>query len=119
MMWKESGVISLNNTPKERTAVKIATRAFLINILNPKLSIFFLAFLPQFVPSDAAIPLYHLLFLSTAFMFMTLAVFIVYGLFATAVRNYIAGSPTLIRWVQRSFSGIFVAMGAKLAMVER
>ncbi len=119
MMWKESGVISLNNTPKERGALKIATRAFLINILNPKLSIFFLAFLPQFVPSNATTPIYHLLLLSALFMLMTLAVFIVYGLFATAVRSYISGSPRLIRWVQRSFSGIFVAMGAKLAMVER
>ena len=119
VMWKESGVIAFENVPRERQESKIAIRAFLINILNPKLSIFFLAFLPQFVPGDVASPVYYMLLLSIIFMAMTLVVFIVYGLFATGIRYYISESPQLTQWIQRLFSGVFAAMGAKLAMVER
>lgn len=118
-MWKESGVLEFDNEPASRGALKTTVTAFLINILNPKLSIFFLAFLPQFVPRDATSPISHMLMLSAIFMLMTLAVFVLYGLFADFVRSYISGSPRAVRWVQRSFSGIFVAMGVKLAMAER
>ena len=119
MMWRESGVLEFDNGPGDRRALKITVTAFLINILNPKLSIFFLAFLPQFVPHNATAPVFYMLSLSAIFMVMTLVVFIVYGLFANFVRSYISSSPRLVRWVQRSFSGIFVAMGVKLAMAER
>ena len=118
-MWRESGVVSLDSSPGESGSLKIFIRAILINILNPKLSIFFLAFLPQFVPHDAESPVSYMLFLSAIFMFMTLAVFIIYGLFADFVRHYISGSPKLMLWIQRTFSGIFAAIGAKLAMMER
>lgn len=119
MMWKESGVIEFDNAPRRKGPVKITVTAFLINILNPKLSIFFLAFLPQFVPQDAASPVSYMMLLSAIFMAITLAVFVVYGLFANFVRNYVSGSPVVVRWVQRTFAGVFVAMGVKLAMVER
>ncbi|CAN5558391.1 LysE family translocator [soil metagenome] len=119
MMWRESGVLEFDNLPRERGALKTTVTAFLINILNPKLSIFFLAFLPQFVPRDATSPISHMLLLSAIFMVMTLAVFVMYGLFANFVRSYVSGSPRLVQWIQRAFSGIFVAMGVKLAMAER
>jgi threonine/homoserine/homoserine lactone efflux protein len=119
MMWKESGVIEFDNAPRRKGPVKITVTAFLINILNPKLSIFFLAFLPQFVPQDAASPVSYMMLLSAIFMAITLAVFVVYGLFANFVRNYVSGSPVVVRWVQRTFAGVLVAMGVKLAMVER
>lgn len=118
-MWRESGVLEFDREPAEKGASKITVTAFLINILNPKLSIFFLAFLPQFVPSDAASPIPRMLLLSAIFMLMTLAVFVAYGLFANLVRSYISGSPRIVRWTQRVFSGIFVAMGIKLALTER
>ncbi|MFC3283749.1 LysE family translocator [Litchfieldella rifensis] len=118
-MWKESGTIALRGESPDKKLSKVATRAFLINILNPKLSIFFLAFLPQFVPHNAVSPITHMLLLSSVFMVMTLAVFIVYGVFANGVRTYLSNSPALIKWIQRTFSGVFVALGAKLAMAER
>ncbi len=118
-MWRESGVLEFDTASRERGPLKIAVKAFLINILNPKLSIFFLAFLPQFVPRDAAYPISHMLLLSAIFMGMTLAVFVAYGVFADFVRVYVSGSPRLVRWMQRAFSGIFVALGIKLATAER
>ena len=82
MMWRESGALDFDNAPGNRGATRTTVTAFLINILNPKLSIFFLAFLPQFVPRDAASPVPHMLMLSAVFMVMTLAVFVAYGVFA-------------------------------------
>lgn len=121
MMWQESGSLQFNAERREEREGyrKIALRAFLINILNPKLSIFFLAFLPQFVPTDAASPVTFMLVLSAIFMLMTLLVFIGYGLLANQVRDYVSGSPKLMPRVQKVFAGLFVALGVKLAAMER
>ena len=92
---------------------------FLINILNPKLSIFFLAFLPQFIAGDEVHPLLRMLELSGVFMAMTFAVFVVYGLFAAKVRDRIVTRPKAMRWLRRAFAGGFAALGARLAFAER
>ncbi|RLW67131.1 MAG: lysine transporter LysE [gamma proteobacterium symbiont of Stewartia floridana] len=118
-MWKDSGRIKLDNNYSEKKYWKIAVRAFLINILNPKLSIFFLAFLPQFVPTDTQNPIPDMLYLSAAFMLMTLIVFIGYGILANQVRLYVSQSPKIVQGIQRVFSGLFVAIGFKLATMER
>ncbi len=93
--------------------------AILINILNPKLSIFFLAFLPQFVAVDEPHPLARMLELSAAFMAMTFAVFAVYGLFAAGLRDRVITRPQAMAWLRRSFAAGFAALGAKLALSER
>jgi threonine/homoserine/homoserine lactone efflux protein len=93
--------------------------AILINILNPKLSIFFLAFLPQFVAVDEPHPLARMLELSAAFMAMTFAVFVVYGLFAAGVRDRVISRPRVMAWLRRSFAAGFAALGARLAFAER
>ncbi len=118
-MWKESGSLQFENSYREQRYTKIALRAVIINILNPKLSIFFLAFLPQFVPSSATSPVSYMLLLSAIFMLMTLIIFIGYGILANQVRHYVSQSPKMVRGIQRLFSGLFVVMGFKLAMMER
>ena len=92
---------------------------FLINILNPKLSIFFLAFLPQFIDASAGRPLLRMLELSSAFMAMTFAVFVLYGLFAAGVRDRIVTRPKVMTWLRRGFAGGFALLGARLALAER
>ena len=99
--------------------MRVTVRAILINILNPKLSIFFLAFLPQFVSSTEARPLWRMLLLSAVFMAMTFVVFVGYGLFAASIRDRIISRPRVLVWMRRSFAGAFVALGAKLALAER
>jgi threonine/homoserine/homoserine lactone efflux protein len=102
-----------------REAGKVTVEAVLINILNPKLSIFFFAFLPQFVSADEAQPLAHMMLLSAVFMALTFVVFVGYGLFAAAIREHVISRPAVLTWMRRTFAAAFVALGVKLAVAER
>jgi threonine/homoserine/homoserine lactone efflux protein len=101
------------------SARKTITIAVLINILNPKLTIFFFAFLPQFVDAGGAQAVLHMLGLSAVFMLITLVVFAVYGIFAAAVRNQVISRPRVLAWMRRVFAGSFVALSAKLAFTRQ
>jgi len=118
-MWRETGSLNVNATDSKKSLWQIISKGFLINILNPKLSIFFLAFLPLFVSPTASSPMCQMLILSAVFMSMTFVVFVLYGLSANYVRKYIVNSPRVNTWLQRSFAAIFAALGAKLAMTEQ
>jgi len=118
-MWKETGALKIEGQNKNKGVWQISVKGFLINILNPKLSLFFLAFLPQFLPSQTESPVFNMLVMSGVFMGMTLLVFIVYGLFANSVRMYVVNSPRIIKLTQRTFAAIFAMLGMKLAMAER
>src|SRR5882757_8673122 len=123
MAWqalRETGALAIDTRPAvERSSRRVIVTAILINILNPKLSIFFLAFLPQFIAADEANPLARMLELSGVFMAMTFAVFAVYGLFAAGVRGRVITRPRVMAWLRRSFAAGFAALGAKLAFAER
>lgn len=118
-MWRESGELSLEVPGVRLRLGSVAVKGFLINILNPKLSMFFIAFLPQFVPVTSASPALHLLLLGGVFMLITLVVFTLYGLFAGAVREYALDSPRIMVRLQRGFALSFAALGARLAMTEQ
>jgi threonine/homoserine/homoserine lactone efflux protein len=115
-MWRETGPLIVDSAREVNGAWRIITRGFLINILNPKLSLFFLAFLPLFVPADSSSPTLQLAILSFMFMAMTFIVFILYGLFANGVRRYVLNCPGLLTWLQRSFAAVFAVLGVKLAL---
>lgn len=118
-MWRQSGPLQIQSEGSSKNMRQIATKGFLINILNPKLSIFFLAFLPLFLSSQQSSPLLQLLLLSLTFMMMTFFIFIIYGLLANSTRKYIINSPGFTGWLQKSFAAIFAALGLKLALTER
>ncbi len=117
--WREHGALKVEKQLDSRSAAQITLTAVLINILNPKLSIFFLAFLPQFVSADEPDLIPHMLELSAVFMAMTFLVFVVYGLFAASVRDHIVSRPRVLVWIRRTFAGAFVALGVKLAFADR
>ena len=122
MAWqalRERGALAVDARLDGRSATRVIVTGFLINILNPKLSIFFLAFLPQCVAANESDPLLRMLELSAAFMAMTFAVFAVYGLFAASVRDRIVTRPKVMTWLRRAFAGGFAALGARLALAER
>jgi len=102
-----------------RSALRVIVHAILINVLNPKLSIFFFAFLPQFVTASDPEPLPHMLELSLVFMLLTFVVFVGYGLFAAAIRSHVLSRPRVLAWMRRTFAAAFVALGAKLAFADR
>jgi threonine/homoserine/homoserine lactone efflux protein len=117
--WREHGALRVEQETDARSALHVITSAVLINILNPKLTIFFFAFLPQFVRADEAHPVSRMVELSAAFMLLTFAVFVGYGIFAAAIRNHIISRPGVLTWMRRTFAGAFVALSAKLALAER
>jgi len=122
MAWqalRETGALALHAEPSRTSDRRVIVTAVLINILNPKLSIFFYAFLPQFIAIDEPHPIARLLELSGAFMLMTFVVFAIYGLFAAAVRDRVISRPKVLAWLRRSFAAGFAALGARLALSER
>ncbi|MFC7547867.1 LysE family translocator [Plantactinospora sp. GCM10030261] len=116
---RDRSTLSLDGAAAPGSAVRVITRAILINILNPKLTMFFLAFLPQFVDPAAAGAVPRMLLLSGVFMLVTFVVFAGYGIFAAAVRHRVVGRPRVLRWMRGSFAVTFLALGARLALTNR
>lgn len=116
--WRDRSDLAVKAA--SRTAhLALVIKAILLNVLNPKLTIFFLAFLPQFVAPGAASPLGQLLVLSAVFMLMTFVVFVVYGLVAHAFRGAVIDSPRVQTWLRRGFAGAFAGLGAQLALSKQ
>ena len=122
MAWntlREQGALRVETDVDPRSTRQVIASAILINILNPKLSIFFLAFLPQFVRADDPDTLSHMVGLSTVFMLLTFVVFVAYGLAAAALRRQVVSRPRVLTWLRRVFAGAFLALGARLALADR
>jgi threonine/homoserine/homoserine lactone efflux protein len=122
MAWsalRDRGALRVEETPGARSAAQVIVTAILINILNPKLSIFFFAFLPQFVSASEPHALSRMLEMSAVFMLLTFVVFVGYGLFAASVRRHVISRPRVLTWMRRTFAGAFVALGIKLAFADR
>jgi threonine/homoserine/homoserine lactone efflux protein len=103
----------------EVSARRVIVRGVLINILNPKLTIFFFAFLPQFVSPGEPHAVLRMAGLGGVFMLATFVVFAAYGVLAASVRSHVIGRPRVMAWLRRGFAGSFVALGAKLAVTAR
>ena len=116
-MLRDKGALTVEETAPV-SAAKVIVSGVLINILNPKLTIFFFAFLPQFVSSDEAHASLRMLELSGVFMLVTLVVFVVYGVFAAAVRNQVISRPRVLTWMRRGFGGAFLALAGRFAFAE-
>jgi len=122
MAWntlRERGALRVETDVPARSDLGVIVEAVLINILNPKLSIFFFAFLPQFVSPDEPLPLARMTELSAVFMLLTFVVFVVYGVCAAAVRRQVVSRPRVLGWMRRTFAAAFVGLGVKLALAER
>ena len=122
MAWstlREHGALQVDTKMAPRSDLQVIVHGILINILNPKLSIFFFAFLPQFVSPDEPQALARMLELSLVFMLLTFVVFVIFGVCAAAVRTHVISRPGVLTWMRRSFAAAFAALGAKLALADR
>ncbi len=119
-MLKDEGALALEEEDDvPGSARKTITTGILINILNPKLTTFFFAFLPQFVSPGEPHGFLRMLGLSAVFMAITFVIFGIYGVFAAAVREQVVTRPRVLAWMRRIFAGSFVALGAKLAFTRQ
>ncbi|TKT80332.1 LysE family translocator [Aquamicrobium sp. LC103] len=122
MAWsalRENGALKIEEKPDARRARQVLVDGVLVNVLNPKLSIFFVAFLPQFIARDEPHAMLRMLELSAVFMAATFVIFAIYGICAAVMRARVVGSPRVMAWLRRSFAAAFVALGARLALTER
>lgn len=122
MAWKtlrEHGALRVEENAAPQSARQVIVSGILVNVLNPKLSIFFFAFLPQFVASTKPDALRRMLEMSAVFMALTFVIFTGYGFFAAAIRSQVISRPRVLAWMRRTFAVAFVALGARLALSER
>lgn len=122
MAWnisREGGVLDITAEKSETNWFRIIINGMLLNILNPKLSLFFLAFLPQFVPARLENATPTLIFLASVFMALTFVVFIGYGSFASLAREYVISRPGVLIWLRRIFAGTFGFLAIRLALSDR
>ena len=122
MAWhtlRETGALNISTENIQHSNARILMDGVLLNVLNPKLSIFFVAFLPQFISSQEAHPLFQMAELSSVFLLMTFVVFSMYGVLAASMRDHVVSRPNVMMWMRRSFAAAFGALAAKLALTER
>lgn len=125
MAWstlRDKGALTVEEETAPPSVAKVISSGILINILNPKLTLFFFAFLPQFVSTHEPSASLRMLELSAVFMLLTFVVFVVfvaYGVFAALVRKHITSRPRVMTWMRRVFAGSFVVLSARLALTDR
>lgn len=117
-MWREAGTLEINKRSGETSAAQIVIKAIAINLLNPKLTIFFFAFLPLFVSKDSASPTRELITLSTVFMGMTFLIFALYGILASGISAYLINSSRAVKRLQQAFAAVLATFAVKLALSE-
>lgn len=122
MAWgiaRDGGVLEVSAEAERKPALRIVVNGMLLNVLNPKLSLFFLAFLPLFVPAETAAPAATMVGLGAVFMALTFVVFVGYGLCASAARAHVLSRPAVMRVLRFGFAGAFALLGLKLLLSER
>ncbi len=118
-MWREAGELEINDKNTETSVVKIVMKAIAINLLNPKLTIFFFTFLPLFITPESSTPTREMVMLSAIFMGLTFIVFVLYGILASSVRVYLLNSSRTVKRVQQAFAVTLAGFAVKLALSEK
>jgi len=122
MAWctmRDKSPLAVDAATAPRSETKVIVSGILINILNPKLTIFFFAFLPQFVTTNEPHASVLMLKLSAVFMVLTFVVFAIYGVFAAVVRTHVTSRPRVVTWMRRSFASAYVLLAGRLAVTDR
>ena len=118
-MWREAGKLEISKKSTEISTMQIAVKAIVINLLNPKLTIFFFAFLPLFISKNSSSLTIEMIKLSVVFMFMTFLIFALYGILASGISSYLLNSSKAVKRFQQAFAVVFAAFAVKLALSEK
>jgi threonine/homoserine/homoserine lactone efflux protein len=118
-MWREAGTLEINKKSTETSFAQIVIKAIVINLLNPKLTLFFFAFLPLFISKNSSSPTMEMAMLSAIFMGMTFIVFALYGILASVVSMYLTNSSKAVKRFQQTFALILAVFAVKLALSEK
>lgn len=103
----------------QRPLYRLFADGALSNLSNPKIAIFYFAFLPQFVPPGAASPALSVFALGGLFAALTFAVKGPVGFFAGMLSGWLRSRPGVLRWLFRSSGLVLVGLGVKLAFERR
>lgn len=118
-MWKDEGEAESGEMAPTQSMSSILRKGIVINLLNPKLTIFFFAFLPGFVDSGSASGSIQMLYLSGIFMALTFIVFAIYGAMAGWFQSVLLTNSTSMRILNKIFAVSFVAVGSRLAFEKQ
>jgi threonine/homoserine/homoserine lactone efflux protein len=118
-MWREAGTLEIQKKSTETSFRNIILKAIAINLLNPKLTIFFFAFLPLFVSKDSSSPTLEMILLSAVFMGITFVVFALYGVLASGISAYLANSVQAVKRLQQAFAIILAIFAVRLGLSEQ
>lgn len=113
---RQTGALAVRADSVRAPGPVIAWRGMVLNVLNPKLSIFFLALLPPFLSGNPGTATLEMAVLGGVFMAMTFGVFLIYAVFAAALRTRVLGSARAMRWLNRAFAAVFAALAGRLAL---
>jgi len=117
--WRDTGALRVEDAPHPGSRRAVIVSGVTVNLLNPKLTIFFFAFLPQFVPASSPHATAEMLALSGVFMAMTFVVFALYGAIAGTLRDKVLSRPRLVERIRKTFAASFALLGARLAVESR
>ena len=115
-MWRGAGTLEINQKSTGSSITEIIIKAIAINLLNPKLTIFFFAFLPLFVSKDSSSPTLEMIMLSAVFMGMTFLIFALYGILASGISAYLINSSRTVKRLQQAFAAVLAIFAVKLAL---
>jgi threonine/homoserine/homoserine lactone efflux protein len=119
-MIRDAGALALDDGNASIDPMgPVVWRGILLNVLNPKLTVFFFAFLPQFLDASPGLLDPKLIGLGGIFMLMTLVVFALYALASAAVRDLVLAAPVARRWIERALGALLIGFAARLALTDR
>lgn len=113
-MLTDSGKITLSTTSKDTKSSKLFYEGILLNLLNPKLTLFFISFLPQYLIQNHSSYILQTISLGLVFMLLTLLVFVCYGVLANELRKRFLSSTSRMSWINKIFGILFILFAFKL-----